>query len=708
MDTKSKSFSHSLIVKISLFLIVVLCFSAALMIFTNSLVLGVRAPNLSTMRDENFFQGNVFTRESMQIFSELTNLIVEKKNEEHILSGATVTEDELKYATQDMLREFRIESNYYDHSLSEEENYETFFKIYESEIFGIRETLIQRDIEGFSDSLRVLNRFEGLLYYASDGENVITNAPNKDKEFFQSLPAHILFCKSVDKVYPSEISESDFYRWRFTRSFHVLDRHNVDMFIGFTDQFLTPRIEAWEEEKALVTNNIYKTLAFLLVATLALILLTIVIGRKFFGDKKVQQNVIDKLYVDVNLVLCAVLIIIWIMLTFGVQSDVVDEDFTRTIVALITMSIATGGLLLVLSIVKHIKRGTFIKHSATYKLLYTLVAGAFNSKSATVVAVLIAVAYPTALVFIVAFLIYTNVAILVFVIPPVITLLFARIALKKVKEFNSMIEVAEKIRNGEVHEKIEVTGEGDFAKLADNINSIADGLSKALESELRSERLKAELITNVSHDLRTPLTSIITYVDLLKKEDDVSKREEYVEVIEKKSHKLKTLTDDLFEASKASSGNIPVVYGRIDFISLITQGLGELNDEIEKSELEFRFNYPKEKAYIKADGKLLWRAIGNLVSNTFKYALKESRVYLDIEDTENEVVLTIKNVSAYELNVTPDELIERFKRGDESRTSDGSGLGLSIAKSLIEIQNGSFDVEIDGDLFKAIVRMPKF
>ena len=229
-----------------------------------------------------------------------------------------------------------------------------------------------------------------------------------------------------------------------------------------------------------------------------------------------------------------------------------------------------------------------------------------------------------------------------------------------------------------------------------------------MANELKSERMKTELITNVSHDIRTPLTSIITYIDLLKNEQDEAKREEYIEILEQKSQRLKILTDDLFEAAKATSGNIPVTLEKIELVSLITQGLGELDDKIREGNLEFKFNYTKNKVFIKADGRLFWRAVENLFSNILKYALEGSRVYIEIIEGEHEVTLTIKNISAYELNISADELMERFKRGDESRSSQGSGLGLSIAKSLIELQKGSFKIEIDGDLFKAIIKIPKF
>lgn len=251
-----------------------------------------------------------------------------------------------------------------------------------------------------------------------------------------------------------------------------------------------------------------------------------------------------------------------------------------------------------------------------------------------------------------------------------------------------------------------VSGDGEFARLAADINSITEGLNKAVDNEIKSERLKNELITNVSHDIRTPLTSIITYVDLLKNEKDQTRAAEYIEIIEQKSQRLKVLTEDLFEATKAASGNIPVNFEKIDLVSLITQGLGEFDDKIQASALDFKIS-SHDKVFIYADGKLFWRAIENLLLNIFKYALAGSRVYINIIDSGPVVILTIKNISAYELNISADELMERFKRGDESRSSQGSGLGLSIAKSLIEIQKGCFNIEIDGDLFKAIIQINK-
>jgi signal transduction histidine kinase len=457
-------------------------------------------------------------------------------------------------------------------------------------------------------------------------------------------------------------------------------------------KFLNPRVKDWQESKVLAVNSSYRLAGFLLVFILSFTYLALVTGRKSFQDQELQLNAVDRLYNDINLGLCLALIVIWAALLDSVESRNIP-----IMVIPITISFAAAVLVLVLLLVRHFKNKTIIKHTLVFSVFYKIfkfVKEVYDSGSVGVKVVVVVIGYP----------ILTALSFFLF---PVTMGIAAWLAMRQVKSYHAIKAGVEKIKAGDIHHSINVGGNGEFSRLAADINSITDGLKKAVDNELKSERLKTELITNVSHDIRTPLTSIITYVDLLKREKDPSKAEEYIEVLDQKSQKLKILTDDFFEAAKASSGSVPVSFERINIVSLITQGLGELNDKIAASDLEFKINHPKENIYITADGKLLWRSIENLLSNIFKYALRGSRVYIDIEDLEHDILLTIKNISAYELNITADELIERFKRGDESRSSQGSGLGLSIAKSLTEIQKGKFYIQVDGDLFKAMIYMPK-
>ena len=230
----------------------------------------------------------------------------------------------------------------------------------------------------------------------------------------------------------------------------------------------------------------------------------------------------------------------------------------------------------------------------------------------------------------------------------------------------------------------------------------SDGLETALAEQVKSERLKADLITNVSHDIKTPLTSIINYVDLIKREKPQDPTiQKYLEVLDQKSQRLKTLTEDLVEASRASSGNIKLDMANIDIVELVQQTNGEFEEKYAIRHLDIVTTLPNEVILIEADGRRLWRVLENLYNNAFKYAMEGTRVYVGIEDRDSEVVFSIKNVSATPLNISPDELTERFVRGDTSRTTEGSGLGLSIAKDLTQLQGGRFEITIDGDLFKA-------
>lgn len=270
--------------------------------------------------------------------------------------------------------------------------------------------------------------------------------------------------------------------------------------------------------------------------------------------------------------------------------------------------------------------------------------------------------------------------------------------------------IAEAIRNldsGAAQEGslLQVTDfQGREARLADTINNISAGLQRALNDRVRSERMKAELITNVSHDIKTPLTSIINYIDLIKRAHPSDpKIMEYVNVLDKKSQHLKTLTEDLVEASKASTGNVQLNIVDINFVELIEQTNGEFEERFAERKLQLIADLPRETLLIHADGQHLWRVLENLYNNAFKYAAENSRVYVSVARAGGRVKFTIKNISARPLNISPEELTERFVRGDDSRTTEGSGLGLSIAKSLTELQSGVFHIDIDGDYFKASV-----
>ncbi|WP_085875898.1 sensor histidine kinase [Peptoniphilus vaginalis] len=276
------------------------------------------------------------------------------------------------------------------------------------------------------------------------------------------------------------------------------------------------------------------------------------------------------------------------------------------------------------------------------------------------------------------------------------------IILKNINQVARINKEASEIVGGNYKKKIEKTG-GLYDGIVDNFNNIGSNLDNAIEDAVKSERLKTELITNVSHDLKTPLTSILNYSDLLSKEDNSQEEaKEYAKIINEKSNKLRVLIEDLFEVSKATSNNIELDRQELDFNSLVAQSIGEWEDKIKENNIEIISNLPEEKVMLKIDGQKFSRVLDNLFSNISKYALENSRVYVDLRD-EGGVQLTIKNISKYPLNISAEELMERFTRGEKSRTTSGSGLGLSIASSFVRAHGASFDIDIDGDLFKVTI-----
>ncbi len=688
MDTRLKNYSHLLTTKMIVFIMVVLCFTGVITALVKVEVL--TDGDFGIVFEDNYFISRAFMQESGNSVSDLTKLVGEYKNEKHILSGGTISEDETRREEAELFSEFHYKSRSYNPNLSEEENFKKFKEEYVEKLSQARARLIKDDLREYHLLLSRLKEHKDLFYYASDGVNVYANKNNMKKEEFKSYPAYMLFGEYEKIFYPPEIENNEHLYW-VTGQFDEMDHKTSVVYVAFTEQFLTPRINEWKEDKIVAKNNLYVFLVSLLGLIVSFSYLALVTGRHSFRDQELHLSYIDRMYNEVKLAICLGLVILW-------AAALADPRKIYIIIIPITISVAAAVLVLILSLIRHFKNGTLLKHTLIFRGLYNIfrfIGDVYASGSVGVKTVLIVIGYPILVG-------------LTFFMFPVTLGAAAWLALKRIKAFNAIKEGVEKIKAGELYHTIDVDGNGEFARLASSINSINDGLKKAVGNELKSERLKTELITNVSHDIRTPLTSIITYVDLLKKEDNPIKAKEYIEILDQKSQRLKTLTDDLFEAAKASSGNIPVNLEQINIVSLITQGLGELNDQIEASSLEFKVKYPKESVYIKADGKLLWRAIENVLSNIFKYALRGSRVYVNIEDLGVEILLTIKNISAYELNISADELMERFKRGDESRSTKGSGLGLSIVKSLIEIQRGRFNIKVDGDLFKVMIYMPKY
>ncbi len=442
-----------------------------------------------------------------------------------------------------------------------------------------------------------------------------------------------------------------------------------------------------------------------LLTVLLVIFLCLGAGRRR-GQEGVTRNLFDRIPLDllvfgefwaILLLLAAGDSMAWAVNQVGIEA--------QTIVGLAVISLGVGICLLscLLTLATRIKTGTVFSNTLIWRLCRAAGRGCRE----------IVRSWPLTRRVVVGFLLYLLGTVLttptVFLIPLYqgLTLYFL---CRWTLQWRRVQEGTARIVGGDPSCKIDTGGKmyPDLREHAEQLNDLGGAISTAVDERLRSERFKAELITNVSHDLKTPLTSIINYVDLLKKEPiENPKAAEYIEVLDRKSQRLKKLTEDLVEASKASTGSLTVNRERLGMVQLVRQAQGEFDEKLAQQGLTLVSSFPEQEVYIQADGRHLWRILENLLSNCCKYALEGTRVYLDVVHWEGHVTLSVKNISRQPLNIPPDQLMERFVRGEESRTTEGSGLGLSIARSLTELQGGTFRLDIDGDLFKATVSFPE-
>lgn len=464
-----------------------------------------------------------------------------------------------------------------------------------------------------------------------------------------------------------------------------------------------------------INNNVYVFLPISALITLLLIIyLTSAIGYDGNEDSTIKINTFDRIPIEI-IAFCAMLIgcMPFILLEFAendynaINSIAITAYFVIYICTVITMT----------TVIKRIKAKQLLKTSITGKaLVWCLqickkIVKKMNeiwntiTYSPNTTAKVIITTGLTVLGWLLIISISGNSTMF-----PIIAIgLIVFILYKTIKIFKEYLQIEKKLKDiyeGNTQSNLdEKSVENVFKNSVIYLNDISNGFENAIQDRMKSERMKAELITNVSHDIKTPLTSIINYVDLLKQENiQDEKAREYIEILENKSHRLKKLTEDLVEASKVSTGNISLNLEKINIVELIKQATGEFEDKFKKRKLEPIINSEQNEINIMADSKYMYRIIENLYSNISKYALENSRVYVDIKMSKTEPVpnvqIEIKNISKDKLNISADELMQRFVRGDKSRTTEGSGLGISIAQNLTELQNGKFELKLDGDLFK--------
>ncbi len=508
-------------------------------------------------------------------------------------------------------------------------------------------------------------------YFISDGEKTYSNVEGKDKNFF----------KQFDKAFYSY----EMGTWTIGENtnpggitkFYVSDGYTI--YISYPDEFINEKQQEWEESRNILVPFAVRVGVLAVLILTSIIFLMVQTGKNQLDDE-IHLTKIDSIFSDVLFSFFIPLAAFWIIgisnLYYSGMSHV-RQMYSAVWIGIITAFISVMCGIILLSLTRKEKSGRLFKHTVVYLVFYkiydffkSLYDGRMFERYPLTKSLfyrqLVFITSSAFLVFLtfLFFLLYVP----LFLIPPVVEIV---IIYWYIKGNNKTFE------------------------------DINKGFNESLGEQMKAERMKIALVTNVSHDLKTPLTSIISYVDLLSKEEDLSETvRDYVNVLSEKSNRLKNIVSDLFDLAKSTSGDIPLDMESLDIKKLIEQTLGDMEDEIEKSNLQIKTKLPENSLNIYSDGKKLYRVFQNVIDNALKYALPGTRVYVELEEIDGKAVAKIKNTAGYEMEFTAEEILQRFSRGDKSRTTEGSGLGLSIAESFTNVCGGKFKVEIDGDLFK--------
>lgn len=571
------------------------------------------------------------------------------------------------------------------------------------------------NISGDTSSLNAIRIELGstvnFVYYVRDTQTgqVFSNVETGDAVAFVNKQAHLTNFNHY---------RADYYFGYYVDAMNLLAGTSYEAYAAVTEPLkpgdgLYDGFVKYYRDKAISDCAVIILIVSSILFVASAVYLIYTAGRKE-KDGEIVLTFVDRIYTDVHTLL--VLIAAFLSFAVVVNSGLFHPgDMFGWIVILVMASLDVFiGMSYALSMTRQIKNGQILKNSLVYAafnglkafarlcfdgrlfkpwillllLCYGIINGIFFAAGTHIYR-----AYQGAVIFIL--FVGFNAAALYFVAKALLSLTRIMEGVKEVSGGNIDYSIA-----GADMSPV-------FAGFAEDIQSIQGGLRKAVAEAIKGERMKTDLIANVSHDLKTPLTSIVNYVDLLKKEKlDNDEAEGYITILEEKAARLKQLIEDLIEASKASSGNLAVDLEKVDLHELVMQACGEFEEKIRNAALDVRVSASEKNVSISADGKHMWRIIENLLSNTVKYSMPNSRVYVSITKEKYCGVLTIKNISAFPLDISPDQLTERFVRGDASRTTEGSGLGLSIAQSLTQLQGGSFKIDIDGDLFKVTVEIP--
>lgn len=679
----------------------------------------------------SYFDTETFYSQYSQLVRDVVNTKLVFKSEENIKSGNALNEEKVIYnfALDNDLGEYVIysEANAVKHvTFSNSDDQEYFNNRYPD----YKQQAIQDQLYEYEDAIKELERYTD-FYYCLVNTRTGNEVSNREAEEIENLKINSFLDGRYTKgkvVYDTEyyynytdegkLVNYFYYDNYFDSVSRILLNSGYTLYAGVSDDVETGNGVFAKQYQAFESRRLNAPRAVMAAAVGAILMIIgtvylVITAGKTSKNSEVTLIAVDYVFNDIStLIFLAVAYVSYILARRMIESIYyMNGEWLIMLKGFICLLFMIDVVVLINYLTcmsRQIKKRRLFSNTVVGYFI-RWVASFFKESTFRIWIILCLIMYAVinCLLMFVACKSYSSIPIIILIIFDLAGIFFAARALTSIKKI--MVAVKE-------------TSEGNFDKkvnpdeispalknFATDVSNMQNGLKQAVGRAVKGEKMKTELITNVSHDLKTPLTSIITYVDLLKREElNNEKAENYVAILDEKTNRLKQLIEDLVEASKASSGNLAVTKNKINLRELIEQALGEFEERIEKSDLEFKIN-ATEDVYIYADGRHMWRIAENLITNALKYAMPKTRVFIDIFSTERDGVLTIKNVSAIPIdNVDLKSLTERFVRGDASRTTEGAGLGLSITQSLSEIQDGRLEITADGDVFKATVKIPLF
>lgn len=553
-----------------------------------------------------------------------------------------------------------------------------------------------------------------ILYVTNGEREYISNGYKERSDFERYGPYFIEHQGNANYLYEkgNQIEINTFYHH------YNFQDESITAYLSYKDSYIAQQEDNWRSTRALLGQYLYRSVALLAIALLLVIYLMVAAGRRP-QDDKLHLMGIDRIFTDLPIAALLMILSGWgLLFVFVIEERLISDLVIYQTTALVTVLSAAACLFLWLLLVKKVKarrfwRDTICMHLLTWMTtpIKAAVEGSSFRRHPFQKAVYLRELSFLVISSLMAILsiIFTAADSVLFIAPLIFELFviawYFMSSKQLIKDIGGLVDQINAVNGGDLGYQSNIPLSSPLYDASQKVGSIGDGMQRSLQAQIKSELMKVALVTNVSHDLKTPLTSIISYIDLLAKEQGLSEEaRDYIKILAEKADRLKRIVADLFDLAKSTSGNISIDAEQLDLKKLIQQTIADMEDQITQSGLTIKQNLPVYDVYIMGDGNKLYRVLQNILGNALKYSLQGTRIYIDLRVEDDTAVAAVKNTASYEMDFTKEEILERFGRGDKARSSEGNGLGLSIAESFTRVCGGHLDVTVDGDQFKVELR----